>query len=197
MYDYSYNYDYYYDSSLSEGMTVAATIFVIIISIIALAAAVVQIIGMWKMFKKAGKGGWEAIIPIYNYIVLIEISGLPMWYIALFFVPFANIYAMIMVNIEIAHRFGKTTGFGVLAAFFPYVCYPILGLGSSRYSGMMAYQNINQQPMYNQQMYNQPQMQQQVQPQQVIQQPTTKSCPACSAVNSIDSQFCANCGNKI
>lgn len=193
MYDYSYNYDYYYDSSLSEGMAIGLVAFAIIISVIAIAAAVMQIIGMWKMFKKAGKGGWEAIIPVYNYIVLIEISGLPMWYIALFFVPFANIYAMIMVNIEIAHRFGKSTGFGVLTTFFPFVCYPILGFGNARYSGMMAYTNANQQAMYGVPTYNQP-IQPQMQPQQ---QPTTKNCPNCSAINSLDAQFCANCGNKI
>ena len=33
-----------------------------------------------KLFKKAGKQGWEAIIPFYNTYVLVEISGLNWWY---------------------------------------------------------------------------------------------------------------------
>ena len=41
---------------------------------------VIYITGMWKLFKKAGKNGWEAIIPYYNIYVLIEIAGLNWWY---------------------------------------------------------------------------------------------------------------------
>ena len=41
---------------------------------------VVYIIGLWKLFKKAGKKGWEAIVPFYNTYVLIEIAGLNWWY---------------------------------------------------------------------------------------------------------------------
>ena len=28
-------------------------------------------------------------------------------------------------------------------------------------------------------------------------QPQAKTCPTCSAVNPVDAQFCANCGNRI
>ena len=42
-----------------------------------LAVIVVMIAGMWKVFQKAGKPGWVAIVPIYNLIVLLEIVGRP------------------------------------------------------------------------------------------------------------------------
>ena len=44
------------------------------------AGMIVYIIGLWKLFKKAGKNGWEAIVPFYNTYVLIEIAGLNWWY---------------------------------------------------------------------------------------------------------------------
>ena len=57
-------------------------------------ASILIIVSLWKIFKKAGKPGWASIVPIYNMIVLLEITELPLWYIVLFFIPFANIYAL-------------------------------------------------------------------------------------------------------
>lgn len=88
-------------------------IFGFIFFLIPIGFSVFMIVSLWKVFKKAGKEGWESIIPIYNTIVLIEITGLPMWYIALFFLPFANIYAMARIYLELGYRFKQPTGFGV------------------------------------------------------------------------------------
>ena len=52
----------------------------IFILLLVIALYVVYVIGLWKLFKKAGKQGWEAIIPFYNTYVLVEISGLNWWY---------------------------------------------------------------------------------------------------------------------
>ena len=41
------------------------------------AVALFYIAAMWKVFEKAGKPGWAAIIPIYNAIVLLDIAGKP------------------------------------------------------------------------------------------------------------------------
>ena len=90
---------------------------------------------MWKIFTKAGEKGWKAIIPIYNKIVLLKMTDLPTWYIILILiVPIANIYATFRLYIELAHKFGKSTGYGVATVFFPYVCIPILALGSATYN---------------------------------------------------------------
>ena len=40
-----------------------------------LAVVVLMVASMWKVFTKAGKPGWAAIIPIYNLIVLLQIAG--------------------------------------------------------------------------------------------------------------------------
>ena len=81
--------------------------------LIPIGISVFMIVSLWKVFQKAGREGWEAIIPIYNMVVLLEITGLPMWYIALLFIPGANIYATVKIYLELAYRFKQSTGFGV------------------------------------------------------------------------------------
>ena len=81
----------------------------------------VMLVSTWKVYKKAGKPGWASIVPIYNIIVLLQICDLPLWYLALLFLPFANIYVLFKMYIELAHKFGKSTGFGIALIFFSFV----------------------------------------------------------------------------
>lgn len=142
MYDYGYNYGYGYDSYDSAASAVGILAGVgIIMWIIGMAVSVISIIAMWKLYKKAGKPGWASIVPVYNIIVMLEIAELPMWYIALFFVPFANIYAIFKIYIEIAHKFGKSTGFGVGMVFLNFVFIPMLAFGKSQYKGVVSSSN--------------------------------------------------------
>ena len=131
MYDYNYGYDYMGGASANDllgGIAIITTI----VSIITLLTSVLMLISLWKVYTKAGKPGWASIIPIYNIIVLLEITGLPVWYIALMFIPFANIYAMFKIYIELAHKFGKSTGFGLGMIFLPIICLPILAFSKQK-----------------------------------------------------------------
>ena len=116
MYTYDYNYGYN-----TANATLPTWYYIMV-----LAFAVVGIVSLWKIFTKAGKPGWASIVPIYNIIVLLDIVNLPLWYIVLFIIPFANIYVVFKIYIELAHKFGKSTGFGVLSVFFSEICLPIL-----------------------------------------------------------------------
>lgn len=129
MYDYSY-YDTM-DPGFGSGMFAAFSGMMLFSSLI----EIFMIICLWRLFTKAGKAGWKALIPIYNVIVLLEIAGLPVWYIVLYIIPFVNIYALFKTHIALAHKFGKSTGFGVLMMFFSIVCVPILAFGNSTYQG--------------------------------------------------------------
>jgi len=100
-----------------------------------LAFGVLMIASMWKVFTKAGKPGWAAIVPIYNIIVLLEIIGKPLWWIVLFLIPFVSLVAAIMVSLEVAKCFGKTPGFGIGLALLSFIFYPILAFGDARYLG--------------------------------------------------------------
>src|SRR5215216_2018464 len=71
----------------------------------------------WKLFTKAGKPGWAALIPIYNVIVFLEIVGKPVWWVILMFIPIVSLVISIMLSISLAERFGKGAGYGVGIAF--------------------------------------------------------------------------------
>lgn len=107
------------------------------VSAISLVFFVIVAIGMWKVFEKAGKPGWAAIVPFYNLVVLLEIGGKPVWWIVLILlVPIANLVCAIIMHLEVAKAFGKDTGFGLGLAFLPFIFYPILGFGQARYQGV-------------------------------------------------------------
>ena len=104
-------------------------------TLIFLAIVVAIIAGFWRVFEKAGKPGWAAIIPIYNVIVLLEIAGKPLWWIILFFIPIANLIASILVGMGVARNFGKSDGFGIGLGLLGFIFYPILGFSNAQYRG--------------------------------------------------------------
>ncbi|MHB1346451.1 MAG: DUF5684 domain-containing protein, partial [Candidatus Humimicrobiaceae bacterium] len=57
---------------------------------------------MWRIFVKAGKPGWAAIIPFYNIFVELEILGQPWWFLLLMFVPVANLVISILMIFGLA-----------------------------------------------------------------------------------------------
>lgn len=96
-----------------------------------LIALLILVISNWKIYKKARKPGWAAIIPIYSDIVMLEICCLPIWMIiiALFVSP---VY-LIMVCFNLAKKFNKSTGFAIGLILLPLIFYPILAFGKSQY----------------------------------------------------------------
>lgn len=104
-------------------------------AILGVAVLAMMIASMWRVFQKAGQPGWAVLVPIYNIVVLLKITGKPTWWLALFFVPLANFVVMILIVVALAKSFGKSTGFGIGMLFFGFVFYPILGFGSAEYTG--------------------------------------------------------------
>ncbi|MEK7103832.1 MAG: DUF5684 domain-containing protein [Patescibacteria group bacterium] len=105
-----------------------------IVYLVAVAVGILMLISMWVIFKKAGKPGWAAIIPIYNSIVMIEIAKKPTWWILLYFIPFVNIVISVIVLYNLALNFKKGGGFTVGLVFLPFIFYPILAFGKSAYT---------------------------------------------------------------
>lgn len=100
-----------------------------------LAVLVFFIAAIWRVFSKAGQPGWAALIPIYNMIVLVKIAGRPVWWFLLMFIPIVNIIVGLVLAIDIAKNFGKSTAFGLGLFLFGFVFYPILGFGDAEYVG--------------------------------------------------------------
>ena len=127
----SYPVETTYGVSQSVGIfgVIAAigTIFWIVI----FAVLVLQIIAMWKLFKKAGKPGWASLVPIYNTYIMCEIGEKAWWYVLLTFVPVVNIFALFMIYYGIAKKFGKEIGFAIGMFLLPPIFFMILGFGKS------------------------------------------------------------------
>ena len=117
----------------------------LIFAAIMLGFAAVMIAATWKVFTKAGEPGWAAIVPIFNLITLLKITGKPLWWIALFCVPLVNFYALVMISIGLAKVFGKSSGFGLGLAFLSPVFIPLLAFGDAQYLGeaVAAKQELN------------------------------------------------------
>ena len=104
---------------------------------IMLAITIVAIIGLWKVFTKAGKPGWHSIIPFLNMYDLMEIAGYNGWYFLIAFIPFVGSLAFaIMTAMGISKKFGQSTLFTVLLFLFTPIMYCVLGFGNYTYEGV-------------------------------------------------------------
>jgi hypothetical protein len=91
--------------------------------------------GMWKAFEKAGRPGWEGIIPIYNfYILTTKIVGRPViWFIGCL-IPILGLVPACIICIDCAKCYGKSTGYGVGLLLLGFVFWPMLGFGDAQYA---------------------------------------------------------------
>ena len=106
-----------------------------VVVVIYLAVIIASVAGMWKVFAKAGKPGWGAIVPIYNIVLLLEIVGKPIWWLLLLFIPCVGIVVSVILFIELAKCFGKGAGFGLGLALLSPIFFPLLGFGDAKYRG--------------------------------------------------------------
>jgi uncharacterized membrane protein YhaH (DUF805 family) len=113
----------------------ASSAFSGVFVLIWLALVVFSIVATWKLYTKAGKPGWASIVPFYNVYVLLQIAGRPGWWMLLFFVPFVNIVIGLLLALDLAKVFGKSTVFGVVGLFlFSTIGYAMLAFGSAKYT---------------------------------------------------------------
>ena len=139
-------YDYGASTELSDAINTGFGIlgglmaFLEIILLIALVVGIITLIATWKVYKKAGKGGWEAIIPFYCNWVLVEISGLNWWWFLLFFAPLVTsfmgvewlgslvyLFAAFNCYYNLSKKFKQGVGFAICMTLVTPICLMILG----------------------------------------------------------------------
>ena len=141
------NYDYSTSYTSADLATAGITGgLMVVYGILGCVIGVLGIIAMWKIFTKAGKPGWAAIVPVYNMVVLYQIVGLnPLLLLILIgaIIPFVNFLVMIaffvlniISSIRLAKVFGKGTGFAVGLIFLPFIFQLILAFDKSEYVGV-------------------------------------------------------------
>ncbi len=92
------------------------------------------LLGWILVFPKAGRPWWAAIVPGYNiYVLVVGVARLSTLWFVLVLIPGVQIIAAILVNVEIARRFGRSEAFGLGLALLGFVFYPILGLNGAKY----------------------------------------------------------------
>lgn len=98
-----------------------------------LALAIGVVAGLWKVFEKAGKPGWAALIPIYNLFVYAEVAGKPVWWALLMLIPCVNFVVWILLSMGVAKNFGKSEGYGIGLALLGFIFLPLLGFSDAKY----------------------------------------------------------------
>ncbi len=95
----------------------------------------IVIIAWWKVFEKARQPGWKALIPFYNFYILLKIVGKPGWWLILIFIPFLNLVFLIWTYNMLSKSFGKDEAFTVGLILLGFVFFPVLAFGSAKYLG--------------------------------------------------------------
>lgn len=114
----------------------------LVIGLLVLVFVIVEIVALWKMFKKSGRNGWESIIPFYSSWVLVEIAGLNWWWVFLviinlgfkleidnltFAINLCGYLASFNCYYNIARKFGKDKTTSIFAGLFPFIFVLIFG----------------------------------------------------------------------
>jgi len=95
-----------------------------------IAVQILHFLGTYKLYVKAGRQAWEAIVPIYNAVVLMQIINRPKWWVILLFVPIINLLMFPVVWVETIRSFGHNSSkdtwlailtFGLYIFYFNYV----------------------------------------------------------------------------
>jgi hypothetical protein len=104
------------------------------VALIQLAVIVLIVVALWKVFLKAGQPGWAAIVPFYNWYILLKVAGKPGWWLILLFIPLVNIVIIFLACLGVAENFGKGTGFAVGLFFLGFIFFPILAFSDAQYA---------------------------------------------------------------
>ena len=128
------------NDAASSALSAGLIIFIIVCAVIGLAIAIFYLVALAKLFKKADRPGWAAIVPYYNVYTILDIVGFKWYYVFVYvaasvlssvpaiggILSIALFLFNIVVSIKLAKAFGKDTGYGVGIALLGIVFIPML-----------------------------------------------------------------------
>ena len=88
-----------------------------------LAIQVVHFLGTFRLYQKAGRKSWEAIVPVYNAIVLMQIIRRPKWWVILLFVPIINLMMFPVIWVETLRSFGRNRSIDTILGILTFGLY--------------------------------------------------------------------------
>jgi chromate transport protein ChrA len=95
--------------------------------------AVLMIAAVWKIFNKAGQGGWKALVPIYGTVVFLRMVERPGWWFLLLCIPVVNLFLFLAHCIDLARVFGKGSGYAAGLAFLTPIFLLMIAFGDAQY----------------------------------------------------------------
>ena len=117
----------------------SSSALLIVLYVFALAVSAFFVVCYWKVFTKAGRPGWLAIIPIVNFVILLNIVGRSVWWLLLILVPFVDAVFLLIFSFviywDLGKSFGKGVGFRLGLMFLHGIFIAILAFGDSTYVG--------------------------------------------------------------
>lgn len=88
----------------------------------------ISLYGLYLLFRKAGKQGWEAIVPFYREYILAQLTGRPTWWVFLLIVPIVNIFIFYGLYLDFIKSFGKRRFWeNAAAVLVPFIVLPLWG----------------------------------------------------------------------
>ena len=93
----------------------------------------VILFSMARVFRKAGRSGVAAFVPIYNLVVLLEIAGKPLWWVLFTPIPVVNLILGARLGIALSRRFNRGRLFGLGLLFLGPLFFPLLAFSDLRY----------------------------------------------------------------
>ena len=135
-------------------MKIITIIFLIVIYLIILAISLLTTISSWIIYKKAGRKGWESLIPFYNvWILITKISSLNSWWMLIYLSPIiililqligGNIstgitlisyilcyICMFAAYYNLSKKFNHTTADAIAILLIPNIMYPIIAFSNN------------------------------------------------------------------
>lgn len=95
----------------------------------------------WRLYEKAGRQGWEGIIPFYNTYIMLEIIGRPTYWLFLLFVPILNIFIAFRMLDLFVKGFGKDSIFAVACILLPIIFIPSLAFSEAEFDPLIIEEN--------------------------------------------------------
>lgn len=148
-------------AALQTSVTKTLAMILMVLGIVLLVYALLMIASRWRIFKKAGTGGWKALIPVYSEYTLYKIAWKRKYFFVmlLFTVLFyallevaaylqnfgilcliaailsgnALLATAIISRLRLAKAFGKGDGFAIALIVLPVIFMPVLGFGKAKY----------------------------------------------------------------
>ncbi len=199
--------DYYdfYELIMTPNYKWLQIAFSILLVVILIASILILMysVGLWKVYKKAGKKGWQSVIPIYNIYVGCQICGIDTrWVLITIVISFAaviikslapisaicNLYFTILYSVSMARSFNKDDSFAIGLILLGPIFYFLLGLKKNEYIGAnpmkdFVFEMINPK-------------------EKAKQESNDTAIPASNTTNDSNNNikrpnYCSNCGSKI